>query len=82
MEITINNKIYKQAQEYAQQRGMNLSTIIENYLLRFIGKNDSTPDDETIPDVVLSLLGAAEATDPDDMNGRASYYKYLEEKYQ
>lgn len=35
-----------------------------------------------IPDVILSLLGAAEPIDDDDLNGRKAYYQYLEEKYQ
>lgn len=81
MEITINNKIYQEAQKYAQQQGLNLSTVIEHFLLRFIGKNAPSAADEPIPDVVLSLLGAAEPVAEDDINGREAYYQYLEEKY-
>lgn len=35
-----------------------------------------------IPEIILSLLGAAEPIDDDDLNGRKAYYQYLEEKYQ
>ncbi len=80
MEITINNNIYKQAHDYAEKHGLNLSTVIENFLLRFIGKNQG-PDEEPIPDIVLSLMGAAGSLDNDDLNGREAYYQYLEEKY-
>lgn len=80
MEIVINRNIYQQAQTYAQQQGLNLTTVIEDFLVRFIGKSQETAD-ENIPDVVLSLLGAGEAVDDDDLNARKAYYQYLEEKY-
>ena len=81
MNITINSNIYQQAQAYAQQHGLNLSNIIENFLLRIIGQ-DKANTEQPIPDVVLSLLGAGESISADDLNGREAYYHYLEEKYQ
>ena len=81
MEVAINSSIYQKAQTYAQQQGLNLSTIIENFLMQFITKN-TTADEQPIPDVVLSLLGAGEPIDDNDLNGRKAYYQYLEEKYQ
>ena len=80
MELAIDNRIYNQALETAQRQGLNLNTMIEKYLVRFIGKSQQTST-EAIPDVVLSLLGAAEPTDSNDLNGRDAYYQYLEEKY-
>ena len=81
MEIAINSIIYQKAQAYAQQNGLNLTTVIENFLVRFMGKNQSTTEKENVPDVVLSLLGAGESVDDDDINGRKAYSQYLEEKY-
>ncbi len=43
-----------------------------------INKNLSS---QTIPDVVLSLIGAGEKIADDDLNAREAYYQYLEEKY-
>ena len=80
MEVTIDKGIYNQALETAKRQGLNLNTIIENYLVRFIGKSHKNST-EVVPDVVLSLLGAAEPSDSSDLNGREAYYQYLEEKY-
>lgn len=80
MEVAINNTIYQQAHAYAQQQGLNLTDVIENFLVRFIGKNEQAAE-ETVPDVVLSLLGAGEPIEDDDLNARKAYYQYLEEKY-
>ena len=55
----------------------------------WILENETTPietsqelDKKQIPDVVLSLLGAGEPIDNDDINGRKAYQNYLSEKYQ
>lgn len=80
MEVAINNNIYKQASDYAQKQGLNLTTMIEDYLKRFIGRSKAAAEQPT-PDIVLSLLGAGEKVDEDDLNAREAYYNYLEEKY-
>ncbi len=80
MEITINKNLYQEAQNYAQLQGLNLTTVIESFLIRFIAKS-MAPNETPIPDVVLSLLGAGEPIDDDDLNGSKAYSKYLEEKY-
>ena len=81
MEIAINSHIYQQAQALAQLRGLNLSMVIENFLVHFIGKNNEIERQEAVPDVVLSLLGAGAPIAEDDMNGREAYYQHLETKY-
>lgn len=81
MEVAINNKIYQKAQTYAQQQGLNLTTVIENFLMHFITKSKAYSE-QSVPDVVLSLLGAGEPIAENDLNGRDAYYQYLEEKYQ
>ena len=68
MELAINNSIYRQAADYAKQQGLNLTEVIEGFLVRFIGH-------------VMSLFGAGESIAEDDLNAREAYYQYLEEKY-
>lgn len=81
MDVAINNNIYKQASAYAQQQGLNLTSVIEDFLVRFIRRNKSAATEQTVPDIVLSLLGAGEPFAEDDLNGREAYQQYLEEKY-
>ena len=80
MQVAINGNIYVQAQAYAQQKGLTLSSLIEDYLQRII-QRDHTVSEETVPDVVASLIGVAKP-DYNDLNGRQAYSRYLEEKYQ
>ena len=65
---------------YAQGQGLNLGSVIENFLLRFISKTNAEKD-AVAPDAVLSLLGAGDSVAEDDLNGREAYYQYLEEKH-
>ena len=80
MNIAISNSIYKEASAYAKQQGVNLSTVVENFLMRFVSHSKSVSKDIT-PDIVLSLLGAGEPIAEDDLNAREAYQQYLEEKY-
>ena len=80
MEVVIDPKLYQQALTYAQQQGLNLTSVIENFLVRFIGSSKKTTE-QAVPDVVLSLLGAGESVADEDLNAREAYYDYLEEKY-
>ena len=75
MEIAINNNIYQQASDYAQQQGLNITAVIENFLVRFIGRSKVAQQQERIPDIVLSLLGAGDPN-ADDLNGREAYYQF------
>ena len=81
MQIAINPTLYGSAQTYAERRGLNLSELIENFLQRLVMSQDAK-DEQSVPDIVLSLLGAGEPTASDDINGHKAYYQYLEEKYQ
>ena len=80
MEVAINPNIYFPAQDYAQRQGLNLTSVIEDFLIRFAQGNVKTTE-QAVPDVVLSLLGAGEPVTDDDLNGRKAYYTHLEEKY-
>ena len=78
-QIHLNKNIVDKAVVYARQRGLDLSSVIENYLSRLVLQSQTS--EEAIPDIVLSLLGAGEPLEDDDLNGRKAYHKYLEEKY-
>jgi hypothetical protein len=80
MEVAISNRIYKQASAYAQQQGVNLTAVIESFLVRYIGRSKAATE-QSVPDVVLSLLGAGEPVADDDLNAREAYQQYLDEKY-
>ena len=80
MGIAINSQLYKQASVYAQQQGLSLPSVIENFLVHFV-KHSKAAGEQPVPDVVLCLLGAGEPVAEDDINAREAYYRYLEEKY-
>lgn len=37
MEVAINSQLYKQASTYAKQQGLSLTTVIKNFLVRYLG---------------------------------------------
>jgi hypothetical protein len=82
MNVAINSNIYRQASDYAQSQGLDLTEVIENFLVRFIGKDKAEEAEQPVPDIVLSLLGAGEPVADNDLNARKAYNEYLEEKYQ
>ena len=79
MKVAINSDIYQQASAYAHSRGLNLTEVIENYLVRFIERGKGNVTEQSAPDVVLSLLGAGEPVAENDLNAREAYQQYLEE---
>jgi hypothetical protein len=82
MQVAINPDLYGTAQMYAEKKGLNLTTLIEDFLVRFISTKETSKEEE-VPDVVLSLLGAANGQIAnEDLNGRNAYYQHIEEKYQ
>lgn len=78
-EIHLDKNLVDKAVAYAAQKGENLTSLIESYLSRLVQQENAS--EETVPDIVLSLLGAGDAVAEDDLNGRQAYHKYLEEKY-
>ena len=80
MNIAISNNIYKEASAYAEKQGISLSSVIENFLMRFVSHSKSASED-IAPDIVLSLLGAGESVADYDLNARDAYQQFLEEKY-
>ena len=69
-------QLYQQASNYAQQQGLNITSVIENFLMRFVGASKNTTE-QAVPDVVQSLLGAGEKVAEDDLNAREAYQNSL-----
>lgn len=84
MQVAINPNIYGPAQLYAKRKGLDITAVIEDFLVKFMSsaKEKEAVADQELPDVVKSLLGAAggQLAD-DDLNGRKAYRGYIEEKY-
>ena len=81
MQVAINPNLYGTAQVYAEKRGLNLTSVIEKFLERFITQ-EAAANEQELPDVVRSLMGAAGGQlSENDLNGREAYYQYIEEKY-
>jgi len=59
MQVAINPSLYGTAQTYAEQKGLNLTLMIENFLERFINKEKAKAKEQELPDVVTNLLGTA-----------------------
>ena len=59
-----------------------LEELMQNYHVQQVTRHSIRTNEQPIPDVVLSLLGAGMPLDDDDLNGRGAYYKHLEEKHQ
>lgn len=78
-QIKLDKNVVDKAIAYAHQKGVDLSSLIEDYLNRLMQQAEA--EEEAIPDIVLSLLGAGQSVDEEDINGREAYQKYLEEKY-
>ena len=80
MQIAINPSLYGSAQTYAEQRGLDLTIMIENYLKSIVG--NTVVQENKLPDAVANLLGASGGQlAADDLNGRHAYHKHVEEKY-
>lgn len=71
--ICLDKRIVDDARLYAKRQGISLSELIERYLSRIVSKDKSAT--AGIPDKVLSLLGAGEPVDEDDINGRKEFVK-------
>ena len=80
MDVAIDSQLYQKALNHAQKQGLNLTSVIENFLERFVGHSKTTTE-QPVPDIVLSLLGAGEKVADDDLNAREAYNQYLEDKY-
>lgn len=78
IQIHLEKHLLDKAVVYAKQRGVDLSSILADYLTRLIKQQEKASE---IPDVVQSLLGAGSPVEEDDLNGRKAYHRYLEEKY-
>lgn len=50
MQVTINPNIYGQAQLYAERRGLDLTAVIEDFLVKFMAS------DEDVDEIIRKYL--------------------------
>jgi hypothetical protein len=81
VQVSLDKRIVDEAMIYAHNKGVALSSMIEDYLSHITRKEKVVFNGVEIPDIVLNLLGAGEPVEEDDINGRKAFYSYLEEKY-
>lgn len=83
LQISLDKHIADVAYSYAKERGESLSGIVEAYLKQVASQvNAKKVQEEEIPDVVMSLLGAGTPITDDDLNGRKAYAEYINKKHQ
>ena len=66
------------------QMSVEMLKSVSHYVKRLRSHTRPTSQEaakETVPDIVLSLLGAGEPVADDDLNARKAYNQYLEDKY-
>lgn len=86
MQVAINPSIYGSAQMYAARQGLNLTTVIEDFLVRFVQsapavKEESKSKSVTITPLVARLKTGHSWNVPEDELDK-SLHAYLMEKYQ
>lgn len=83
LQISLDKRVADIATSYAKERGESLSSMVEAYLKQVTMKiSAKKADEEEIPDVVMSLLGAGAPIADNDLNGRKAYAEYINEKHQ
>ena len=75
--LSIDDKIIKQAKEFAKQRNKSLSKLIEDYLGGIISKTPS--NDDNIPPVTKKLAGILKGKK--EINTKNDISTFLENKY-
>ena len=87
--ITLNDTLVEKVRpSFADDNALKLwlQQQLEKFLLSYSMQQEpqhsSYTNEQPIPDVVLSLLGAGMPLADDDLNGRNAYYQHLEEKHQ
>lgn len=86
--ITLNDSLVEKVRPaFADDQALTLwlqqqIEVLLNYYVRQKTQHNAHTEEQPIPDIVLSLLGAGMPLADDDLNGRKSYYQHLEEKYQ
>ena len=75
--LSIDDKIIKQAKEFAKQRNKSLSKLIEDYLGGIISKTPS--NDENIPPVTKKVAGILKGKK--EINTKNDISTFLEKKY-
>ena len=86
MQVAINPSVYGPAQMYATRQGLDLTTVIEDFLVQFVQsapkvKEERKSEPLTITPLVARLKTGHSWNVPEDELDK-SRYAYLMEKYQ
>ncbi|MCI0751518.1 MAG: DUF6364 family protein [Flammeovirgaceae bacterium] len=73
--LSINSKVIESAKRYSRKRGVSLSRIVEEYLVK-VSKPVKKPKDFSIMEL-KGILGKV----PHDFDYDQAKYQYLKEKY-
>ncbi len=79
--VNLDSGLVNQALQITKAKGIELSDVIERFLITFVSSDKKQKTDEQYPDIILSLLGKGEPVEDSDINGRKAYYEYLIEKH-
>jgi len=83
LQISLDKRVADVAYSYAKERGESLSSIVEAYLRQVASQiNAKKANEEELPGVVMSLLGAGAPIADDDLNGRKAYAEHINKKHQ
>lgn len=78
--VNLNKGLVNQALQITRAKGIELSDVIERFLVTFVS-SDQKQAEEKYPDIVLSLLGQGTTVEDGDINGRKAYHEYLMDKH-
>ena len=85
MQVAINPKLYVSAQMYAERQGLNLTKVIEDFLLKFTSSAQTV--EQTKPHAIsitpkVASLKTDHRWNISDADLDKMRYEYLMEKYQ
>lgn len=79
--VNLNKGLVNQALQITRAKGMELSDVIERFLITFVSSDRKQKTEDEYPDIVLSLLGQGTPVEDGDINGRKAYREYLMDKH-
>ena len=78
--IKLDSGLVNQALMVSRAQGVELSNVIESYLIAYISSPQKEKLEEEYPDIVLSLLGQGEPLSDDDEKGTEGFFEHIIKK--
>ena len=78
--IKLDSGLVNQALIVSRAQGVDLSNVIENYLISYISSPKKEIIEEEYPDIVLSLLGQGEQIADNDKRGTEAFFEHIIKK--